>query len=247
MLDMSFTAMNARNFSKCFTKSGWRYLAVRVSVRRIESGTCRWSLVNGVARRAFGPNPRAEENPVGSWEDLATFLAALPAEDLALFSRYAAVEVPEEPHAVSATLRTYAAQNPAATASGLLATTGARAGSVRDLGFARAMGAAALELAETPEERQLAHVCLAQIHFQNRREEADLLAFEEHCRAAIGLGHGGTFCYERLAALYEYRGDLEEAAKICRRAVEALESSGDPRSAERFRRRLQRLSEKGSG
>ncbi len=179
---------------------------------------------------------------MGSWEDLATFLTALPGEDLALFSRYAAVKVPEEPHAVSATLRTYAAQNPAATASELLATTGARAGSARDLGFARAMGAAALELAETPEELRLAHVCLAQIHFQNRREEADLLAFEEHCRAAIGLGHGGTFCYERLAALYEYRGDLEEAAKVCRRAVEALEGSGDPRSAERFRRRLQRLS-----
>jgi hypothetical protein len=179
---------------------------------------------------------------VGSWDDVAMLLASLPGEDRALFSRYAAVEVPEEPRAVSATLQTYAAQNPAATASGLLATTGARAASVGELGFARAMGAAALELAETAEESQLAHVCLAQIHFQNRREEADLLAFEEHCRAAIELGHGGTFCYERLAALYEYRGDPGEAASVCRRAVEALESSGDPRSAERFRRRLQRLS-----
>ena len=188
-----------------------------------------------------------EETPVGSWEDLATLLATLPGEDRALFSRYAAVEVPEEPPAVSATLRTYAAQNPAATASGLLATTGARAGWGGDLGFARAMGAAALELAETPEERQLAHVCLAQIHFQNRREEAHLLAFEEHCRAAIELGHGGTFCYERLAALYEYRGDPEEAARVCRRAVEALEGSGDPRSAERFRRRLHRLSGESPG
>jgi hypothetical protein len=182
---------------------------------------------------------------VSSWEDLATFLTTLPGEDLALFSRYAAVEVPEEPEALAQTLRAYAAENPAATASGLLATTGARAGSARDLGFAREMGAAALRLAETLEERQLAHVCLAQIHFQNRREEADLLAFEEHCRAAIDLGHAGTFCYERLAALYEYRGDPEEAAKVCRRAVEALESSGDTRSAERFRRRLQRLLERG--
>jgi hypothetical protein len=182
---------------------------------------------------------------VGSWEDLATFLAALSGEDRARFSRYAAVEVAEEPHAVSAALRTYAAENPAATASGLLATTGARAGSARDLGFARAMGTAALRLAETSEERQLAHVCLAQVHFQNRREEADLLAFEEHCRAAIDLGHAGTFCYERLAALYEYRGNLEEAARICRRAVETLEGAGDLRSAERFRRRLQRLLEKG--
>jgi hypothetical protein len=179
---------------------------------------------------------------VSSWDDLATLLASLPGEDRALFSRYAAVEVPEGRRAVSAALRTYAAQNPAATASELLATTGARAGSARDLAFARAMGSAALELAETLEERQLAHVCLAQIHFQNRREEADLLAFEKHCRAAIELGHGGTFCYERLAALYEYRGEPEEAAGVCRRAVEVLESSGDPRSAERFRRRLQRLS-----
>jgi hypothetical protein len=179
---------------------------------------------------------------VGSWEDMAVLLASLPGEDRALFSRYSALEVPEDPCAVSAALQTYAAQNPAATASGLLATTGARAATGGDLGFARAMGTAALELAETPEERQLAHVCLAQIHFQNRREEADLLAFEEHCRAAIELGHGGTFCYERLAALYEYRGDAGEAARVCRRAVEALESSGDPRSAERFRRRLQRLS-----
>jgi hypothetical protein len=182
---------------------------------------------------------------VGSWEDLATFLAALSEEDRARVSRYAAVEVPEEPDAVAQTLRTYAAENPAATASGLLATTGARAGSARDLGFARAMGAAALRLAETLEERQLAHVCLAQIHFQNRREEAELLAFEEHCRAAVDLGHAGTFCYERLAALYEYRGDLEAAAGVCRRAVEVLEGVGDPRSAERFRRRLQRLLEKG--
>ena len=78
-------------------------------------------------------------------------------------------------------------------------------------------------------------------HFQNRREEADLLAFEKHCRAAVDLGHAGTFCYERLAALYEYRGDREEATKMCRRAVEVLEASGDARSAERFKRRLQRL------
>ncbi|HEV3477543.1 MAG TPA: hypothetical protein VG127_08685, partial [Rubrobacteraceae bacterium] len=97
-------------------------------------------------------------------------------------------------------------------------------------------------LAETPEERELAHVCLAQAHFQNRREEEDLLAFEEHCRAAIDLGHAGSFCYERLAALYEYRGDREEAAEVCRRAAEILEATGDARSAERFRRRLQRLS-----
>jgi hypothetical protein len=58
----------------------------------------------------------------------------------------------------------------------------------------------------------------------------------------VDLRHAGTFCYERLAALYEYRGDREETAGVCRRAVEVLEASGDARSAERFRRRLQRLS-----
>ena len=177
---------------------------------------------------------------MGSWEALASFLAALPEEDRARFSRYAALDLPEDPAALTATLVAYAAQN--LTASDLLATTGTRAALSRDLDLARSLGAAALELAETPEERELAHVCLAQAHFQNRREEEDLLAFEEHCRAAIDLGHAGTFCYERLAALYEYRGDREEATEICRRAVEALEAAGDARSAERFGRRLQRLS-----
>jgi hypothetical protein len=185
---------------------------------------------------------------VGSWEALASFLAALPEEDRARFSRYAALDLPEgPPEALTATLMAYAAHNLAATASGLLATTGARAAFSRDLDLARSLGAAALELAETPEERELAHVCLAQTHFQNRREEDDLLAFEEHCRAAIDLGHAGTFCYERLAALYEYRSDRKEAARVCRRAVEVLESTGDARSAERFRRRLQRLSGGGFG
>jgi hypothetical protein len=179
---------------------------------------------------------------VASWEDLASFLATLPEEDRARFSRFAALDLPGEPGAVLRVLRAYAAENPAATASNLLATTGAQAGFARDLGFARLVGAAALEFAETPEERQLAHVSLAQAHFQNRREEADLLAFEEHCRAAIDLGHAGTFCYERLAALYEYRGDREEAARVCRRAIEVLEASGDARSAGRFRKRLGRLS-----
>ena len=177
---------------------------------------------------------------MGSWEALASLLTALPEEDRARFSRYAALDLPDDPAALTATLMAYAAQN--LTASDLLATSGTRAALSRDLDLARSLGAAALELAETPEERELAHVCLAQAHFQNRREEEDLLAFEEHCRAAIDLGHAGTFCYERLAALYEYRGDREEAAEVCRRAAEVLEATGDARSAERFRRRLQRLS-----
>jgi Tfp pilus assembly protein PilF len=106
------------------------------------------------------------------------------------------------------------------------------------------LGHAALDLAEGPEDLQLAHVSLAQTHFQNRRDEADLAAFVEHCRAAIEADHAGSFCYERLAVLYEYRGEIEEAVKICRRAVEVLEAAGDPRSAARFRKRLDRLSRK---
>jgi hypothetical protein len=184
---------------------------------------------------------------LGDWEDVASFLATLPGEDRARFSRYAALDLTVGPDAAVRTLRTYAAENPATTASGLLATTAARAGLARDLAFAYFVGAAALELAETLEDRQLAHVCLAQVHFQNRRQEADLLAFEEHCRAAIDLGHAGTFCYERLAALYEHRSDREGAAKVCRRAVEVLEVAGDARSAERFMRRLGRLSGGRSG
>ena len=178
---------------------------------------------------------------MGEWEDLASFLASLRSEDRARFSRYAALDLTEEPDA-AVTLRAYAAENPLTTASGLLATTAAMAGLARDLAFAYLAGGAALEFAETLEDRQLAHACLAQAHFQNRRNEADLLAFEKHCRSAIDLGHAGTFCYERLAALYEYRGDREEAARVCRRAVELLRASGDARSAERFKRRLRRLS-----
>ena len=178
---------------------------------------------------------------VDSWGDLASFLVTLSDEDRARFSRYAGVDLPGEREDIVRMLHDYAAGNPATTASGLLATTGAQAGMARDLSFARLVGAAALEFAGTPDDRLLAHVCLAQVHFRNRRKEADLLAFEEHCRAAIDLGHTGTFCYERLAALYEYRGDRDEATRVCRRAVETLESAGDARSAERFRRRLGRL------
>lgn len=72
-------------------------------------------------------------------------------------------------------------------------------------------------------------------------------AFVAHCRAAVDLGPSGTFCYERLAVLYEYRGDLDGAIEICRRAVEALSGAGDARSAERFQGRPDRLSAKRAG
>jgi len=179
------------------------------------------------------------------WEGVAAFLAALPEEDRARFSRYAAVELPDDAPAIAAVLRARAEDSGASPAT-LLAVTGSRAAG-GDPAFARAVGAAALEAAESLEERQLAHVCLARIHFQDRREREELEAFEEHCRAAVRLGHAGTFCYERLAALYEYRGELEEAAGICRRAVEVLEAAGDQRSARSFRKRLDRLAGKRGG
>lgn len=181
---------------------------------------------------------------MNSWEDLARFLAGLPDEDRARFSRYAGLELSGDENTVVRALRSYASENPSATPSGLLATTGSQAGFASETGFARGLGSAALEFAVTDEERQLAHVSLAQTHFQNRRDEDELRRFEEHCRAAVELGHAGTFCYQRLAALYEYRGDPEEAIRICRLAVEALDAAGDHRSAGKFEKRLDRLSKK---
>ncbi|MEW6638191.1 MAG: hypothetical protein AB1425_15400 [Actinomycetota bacterium] len=179
---------------------------------------------------------------MGSWEDLAGYLAGLSGEDRDGFSRHAALDIPEQENAVCGTLRAYAAGDPAATPSVLLAATAMRAAHSRDLDLARRLGAAALEFSETVEERQLAHVALAQAHFQNRRDEEELSRFEEHCLAAVELGHAGTFCYERLAALYEFRGQREEAARISRRAAEVLRAAGDERAAARFERRLRRLS-----
>jgi hypothetical protein len=153
--------------------------------------------------------------------------------------------LPDNEKGIAAVLSAYAAENPSTTPSVQLATTGARAGSEGDLALARVLGQAALGLAEGPEDLQTAHVShvsLAQTHSRNRSDEADLAGFVEHCRAAIRAGHAGTFCYERLAVLYEYRGEREEAAEICRRAIEALVSAGDTRSAARFRKRLDRLS-----
>ncbi len=113
------------------------------------------------------------------------------------------------------------------------------AGTTRDMDFAFFIGEAALDMAEVPEERQLAHVCLAQTHFRVRKDPEHLAAFEGHCEKAIELGAAGTFCYERLATLYEYRKEYGRAAEVSRKAVEAL--SGDERSVGRFRERLGRV------
>ncbi len=176
------------------------------------------------------------------WDNLASFLASLPEEDRARASSYGAFYLPAEAEGIATVLSTYAAENPSVSPAALLATMGAQAGAGGDLALARALGRAALDLAEGPEDLQLAHVFLAQTHFKNRRDEADLAGFVEHCQAAIRAGHAGTFCYERLAALYEYRGEKQEAMRICRRAVEVLQAAGDSRSAARFQKRLDRLS-----
>ena len=125
--------------------------------------------------------------------------------------------------------------------SEMLATTASQAAFGGDEGLARRLGEAALGLSATDAERQLAHVSLAQLHYRNRRDSQELKSFERHCLQAIELGHAGTFCYERLAVLYEYRGEVEEAKSICERAIEVLEGAGDARSARRFRERLGRL------
>lgn len=183
----------------------------------------------------------AQDTPDRGWRDLASYLASLSPEDLERLSRYAGLDLPPDEERIASTLRTYAVGNPTDTPAGLLATTGAQAGFSGDAELGVRLGRAALELSESSGERTLAHVSLAQTHFQRRREEEELWLFEHHCRTAVEEGHSGTFCYERLATLYEYRGQLDEAAWICRRAVEAL-GAEDPRSVERFQKRLDRLS-----
>lgn len=180
----------------------------------------------------------------GGWRELAGFLSSLSDEDRERFSRYAALDLPTDPadeERVAGVLLSYARSNPSDTPAGLLATTGAQAGFARDAEFALRVGRAGLELSETEKDRALAHVSLAQTHFQSRRDEEELALFEHHCRAAVEEGHSGTFCYERLVTLYEYRGWMDEAELICRRAVEVL-GREDPRSVDRFQRRLDRLS-----
>jgi hypothetical protein len=181
----------------------------------------------------------------GGWSELAGYLSSLGGDDRERFSRYAGLDLPASPEneeAVSELLESYAKSNPADTPAGLLATTGSQAGFAGDAAFALRLGRASLELAETAEDRALAHVSLAQTHFQGRRDEEELALFEHHCRAAIEDGHSGTFCYERLATLYEYRGWLDEAESVCRRAVEVL-GREDPRSVGKFQKRLDRISE----
>lgn len=181
----------------------------------------------------------------GGWSELAGYLSSLGGEDRERFSRYAGLDLPASPEdeeAVSRLLESYATGNPSDTPAGLLATTGAQAGFAGDAAFALRLGRASLELAVTGGDLALAHVSLAQTHFQGRRDEEELALFEHHCRAAIAEGHSGTFCYERLATLYEYRGWLDEAESVCRRAVEVL-GREDPRSVGKFQKRLDRLAE----
>lgn len=178
---------------------------------------------------------------MAGWEDLAAFLASLTDEDRECVSRYAALDLPGGEEGIAAVLAAYATENPSTTPSELLATAGSWAGAGGAPDLARRVGRAALDLAGGAGDLQIAHVSLAQTYFRNRCNGADLARFVEHCRAAIHAGHAGTFCYERLAVLHEYRGEKEEAAEVCHRAVEVLEAAGDPRSAARFRKRLDRL------
>ncbi|QYJ17057.1 hypothetical protein Rxycam_02894 [Rubrobacter xylanophilus DSM 9941] len=173
--------------------------------------------------------------------ETAAFLAGLSPRERESFFRFSGVELPSDP--VEAERRL--AEAPVEPVA-LLATAAARAaGEVPDL--ARRLGEAALHLARSREERQLAHVCLAQVHFRLRRDPEELAAFERHCKEAMDLGHAGSFCYERLAALYEYEGRYEEAVRVCERAVEVLGRAGDELSARRFQGRLDRLRRKATG
>lgn len=182
------------------------------------------------------------EGGESGWGEAAGFLAALPEEHRERFSHYAGLDLPPDKEGIARTLEAYSVANPSDTPSGLLATTGAQAGFSGEREFGVEIGRAALDLAEDVRDSALAHVSLAQTHFQGRREERELELFEHHCRSAVEEGHAGTFCYERLSTLYEYRGWLDEAERICRLAVETLQQH-DPRSVEKFQKRLRRIRE----
>lgn len=171
---------------------------------------------------------------MASLGETALFLASLTHEERDSFSRHSNIALPDDAEGIEAALREKVAGSPAE----LFATTGAMAGTTSERDFAVFLGKAALEMSETDEERGLAHVCLAQTHFRLRKEGEHLAAFEAHCSEAVKLGAAGTFCYERLATLYEYRKEYERAARVSRRAVENL---ADERSVGRFRERLVRL------
>lgn len=182
-----------------------------------------------------------KESGAGGWRDLTGYLAVLAPEDRDRAGRYAALGLPEDAEGIERALLAFAAESPGATPAVFLATTGAQAGAAGDPDLAVRLGRAALDLASSEEDLRLAHASLAQTHFRNRREEEHLEAFVEHCWEAVRRGHAGNFCYERLAVLYEFRGDREAAREVCRRAIGALEAAGDARSAARFRKRLERL------
>lgn len=182
-----------------------------------------------------------ESGGAGGWRDLAGYLAGLAPEERDRAGRYAGLDLRERAEEVEDVLRSLSAGSPDTTPAVFLATTGTQAGAGGDLDLALRLGRAALDLAASEEDQRLAHASLAQTHFRNRRDEGHLEAFVAHCLEAVRLGHAGNFCYERLAVLYEFRGEKEAAREVCRRAVGALEAAGDARSAARFRKRLERL------
>lgn len=179
-----------------------------------------------------------------TWSEFADFLTALDREDRERFGRYAFLQLPETPDAAREVLQEYSRMNPETTPAELVATAVSQASAAGDREFARDLGPVALDAAGSDRERQLAHVAIAQAHFRNRKNPEEMAGFERHCRAAIEAGHAGTFCYERLAALHEYRGELEEVVSLCARATRVLREAGDERSAVRFEQRGERVRRK---
>jgi hypothetical protein len=167
-----------------------------------------------------------------NWDGLATFLVSLSNEGRARFSCYTAVNLPAGVEGISAVLSAYAAENPTATPSTLLATTGAWAGTSGDLVLARPY---LMSCGSRPRRRaRRPSVCprLARADPSSElSQRGGSHGFVRHCRAAIEDGHARSFCYERMAVLYEHRAEKKEVAKPCRRAIEILEAAGDRRSA----------------
>lgn len=175
-----------------------------------------------------------------AWRDLIAHLSALDAEDRETLSRHTGTAISEDPDATEKALRGSGTTD--GSPAEFIALVGLRVGlEDADRGLATRLGGVSVQLSVSVGERQLAHACLAQTAFKFRKDPRSLAVFEEHCSEAMALGHAGTFCYERLSVLYEYRGEVGRAIEVCRRAEAALSGAGDTRSAGRFREKAESI------
>jgi hypothetical protein len=129
-----------------------------------------------------------------NWDGLATFLVSLSNEGRARFSCYTAVNLPAGVEGISAVLSAYAAENPTATPSTLLATTGAWAGTSGDLVLARPY---LMSCGSRPRRRARRPSACSRLARADPSSELSQRGgshgFVRHCRAAIEDGHARSF------------------------------------------------------